>query len=452
MPRGRTAPAGTEGDRRPGRRHGWVTVTALAILVVGAVTVVGRDTGPEASGGPAAVEVAFPDDPPPANATEPAGTAGATARDWPVCRGGSGPVDCVRWRLSLRPHERDAVVAAHGRLLTAATDGTLRGYHLSGGRPRWVRHLDGGDGAAVLLPVVAGTVPVVHGDRTTVVDLDTGAAIGGFDAPAPDAAQAVSPWLVTREGSLVVARSVTGDIAWEIEVAPTTTALLTAAGALLSGADGRLTRLSTTTGRERWTVELPAPVTHATTVDGTTLVVTGAETSELVAIDSPSGGIEWRLGLDGQVRWLTAEPGEHLGAAVVATRGGDRVVVVELRTGALLADSALAERASGTLPPAVRGEVVAAAHAGPRPGLTIVDVAGGRASVRRVALDRWPRRLAFAGRDLLAVADGTGVAVWDVRAGTRRWRAPLGSSSDLVLGEPLLVVGDRGVVALYAQP
>ncbi len=376
----------------------------------------------------------------------PAGTSIATGRDWPVCRDGGEPVACVRWQQRLRPHERVTVMAAHRRVVTAGTDGAARGFDLWSGELAWSMSVPGAPPPR-LLPVVAGTVPIAVAGHVLFVDLGTGAHVGRLVDLDPGLAATAPGLLLTADADRISAWGVDGSLGWSHEVDADATPILTSNGAYLAGPTGALTRLLGTTGGTRWQVQLRG-VAHdvAATGDGA-VVAADAGIPQLIGIDD-RGNERWRRNLRGPARWLEVGADDRVAAVIADGPDGARLSVVDPATGALAATTRLAERASGTLPPAIRGTSVAVAHAGPQPQLTVVD---GDRIVLRTPLERIPRGVAFAGPGTVAVADGSSITLWDVDDGAVRWRARLGASTDLLLGEPLVAVGDRGIVAFDVE-
>lgn len=429
----------------PARRRSSVTLAAVLTALVGAaaLAVVGIEA-PASAPGAAGVELPPTDD----GALFGTGRRGSipTGRDWPVCRNGDAMIACVRWQARLGPHERVAIAAAHRRVVAAGSDGTVQAFDLWSGEPRWTVTV-AGPNPPRLLPVVASTLPVAVGDRTVFVDLDTGSQVGEVVAPDPKVASTSPGWLVAAGATEISAWGVNGEVAWTHRFEPDATPLLTPRAPYLATSTGRLTRLVGTTGAPRWQVDLGAEVRHVVPVADGLIAAVDDDPAQLVGLDD-RGERRWTRHFSGSPVWLEADAAGSLVAVVVAAPEGARLTVLDAATGRIGITTTLADRASGTLPPAIRGTSVAVAHAGPQPQLTLVR--DERVHLQ-LPLDRMPRAIAFTGPDTLAVTDGASVTLWSLEDGAPRWRAELGASADTVLGEPLVVVGDRGIVSFYAE-
>jgi len=423
----------------------WLRPAVATIIVAVALVVV----APRLSGSPGidASDVGLPS---PAEVPEPPPPVIEVIRDGPVCRGRPEPISCVRWVAEVARRDRADVALHTAGLAVATTDGRITVHDRRSGDVRWSTDV-GTDPR--LWPGVAGTVPVTstfaaEGPWTTFFTSEHGREVGGFGGPV-DAAAPHGRWLLVAGDGELAAREVTGNAAWVRDVADEDV-WLTPGGAHVGGPGEELALISSATGDERWRVVLPGPVLDVVRPADNTVVTTGGDHPAVVTID-PSGRVVWIADLDVPARWLTTDAAGHTVAAVTEQRAGARLHLVDGASGKRRATVELGERVTSTVPAAVSHDIVAVAHAGPTPALTVVDGADGTVHYQR-SLERYPAFVGIPRGDTVVVTDARGAWSWSLATGHLRWRIQLGETPLLVAAHPLIVTADRGVVALDAAP
>lgn len=389
--------------------------------------------------------------------TEPGGTprlASPPTSAVPSCTTRTGVLPCVRWTTQLARGTGPAPdLAVTDRLvLVADADGGVRAHDLGSGAHRWTSQSPPGPR---LQPVVAGTVPVVAGDRLRFLDLATGVTVGTADA-APERTASTGPWLLARDQGTVRAYGVNGTTSWERPIAPERRAWLTTHGAYLSGTlavlSDELVRLTGTTGQPRWSLPIAGLVASVHAAGSTTVVgVDDTGRGAAVVVVDPRGEVLGQHRLPGRVAWVEVDPGQATAAVVTEGGRGASLVVVDTATGAAHPPVQLGQGAAATLPPAIADGVVAVAHGLPEPTLTVVGRADG---LVRSRIDPGPgvQAVALPGDATLVAVHEHGVRAWSLGTGLTRWELATEHRPRLVHPRPLLVAADGQLLAMVADP
>ncbi len=199
-------------------------------------------------------------------------TPGPTDDDAITCDTTTGPVDCVLWDIDLDLPGTAEVDLAGGRIVVADPVGHLAAYAAGDAEPVWEHRL--GSPLTRHPGTVSGMLAYTADDRTGFVSIAHGERTEPVPGPVLRAAT-VGTWLLVDDGDRLSARGVSGEPAWQRPLGPDERTWLNRDGALLASDDGHLTALFENTGRDRWQVDLPAPVVAAERVGPQAVAIAG---------------------------------------------------------------------------------------------------------------------------------------------------------------------------------
>jgi outer membrane protein assembly factor BamB len=226
----------------------------------------------------------------------------------------------------------------------------------------------------------------------------------------------------------------------------------------VAAADGTMTRLDASNGRQIWRVSAGVPLTAGVGTDGMTVAVAG-EKGQVLAFDA-----------EGKQRWKAQATSEILsapavGQGVVIVRSVDnRVAAYDIETGArrwivqrtappLTLRSApgivISNQSAFVAMPGGRLLALSLANGGPRWEMAVGDPRGTTELERVADVSGMP---VISGREVCAVAYQGRIACFDITSGAPRWAKDFSSDVGVAVDERnVYAADDRGTVSAFTR-
>lgn len=334
--------------RAPGRRLASVGGLALALIVVAALAAAILGQPPEDGAAVPADDVAVPGRPdePASDAVTAAAPAasphvGAGAMPFADARVECSRSDdvtaapCVSWSVQLDRFPTTGAVVA-GRTLAIGARPDVVGLDTRTGEARWRTEIGRVVGVTVARD---GTAFVAWTDVGEVVVLEPFGGRVVWQAPvSPGVADAalVQGWVVVATASGVHAWPIDGHAKeWHVTVSGQPSPLGVGDGVVAVGdGQGDVRLIDVDTGTIRWSV--PTDTWYTSVTPDGRMILTAGFGSPLTALDVRAGEIAWES--PEVAGWVVTEVLHGTGRAVAQAGGSDTLFLVDLATGALVAE------------------------------------------------------------------------------------------------------------------